>query len=43
MPNEVYVLHPLPDRHVHRFDQNNRNGTTLHKISNNFSIKLSNY
>ncbi|CAG9534903.1 unnamed protein product [Cercopithifilaria johnstoni] len=34
MPNEVYVLHPLPDRHVYRFDQNNRNDTApgLHVI-----------
>uniref|UniRef100_A0A8R1XSM7 Peptidase M12B domain-containing protein n=1 Tax=Onchocerca volvulus TaxID=6282 RepID=A0A8R1XSM7_ONCVO len=34
MPDEVYVLHPLPDRHVHRFDQNNRNDSDsgLHVI-----------
>ncbi|VDK74613.1 unnamed protein product [Litomosoides sigmodontis] len=34
MPNEVYVLHPLPDRHVYRFDQNNRNDSNpgLHVI-----------
>uniref|UniRef100_A0A1I7VWI4 Pep_M12B_propep domain-containing protein n=1 Tax=Loa loa TaxID=7209 RepID=A0A1I7VWI4_LOALO len=25
MPDEVYILHPLPDRHAHRFDQDNRN------------------
>ncbi|KAM3728251.1 putative disintegrin and metalloproteinase with thrombospondin motif adt-2 [Dirofilaria immitis] len=34
MPDEVYVLHPLPDRHVHRFDQNSRNDSDsgLHVI-----------
>ncbi|VDM12410.1 unnamed protein product [Wuchereria bancrofti] len=32
--DEVYVLHPLPDRHAHRFDQNNRNDSDpgLHVI-----------
>nr|CRZ24316.1 BMA-ADT-2 [Brugia malayi] len=30
--DDVYVLHPLPDRHAHRFDQNNRKDPGLHVI-----------
>ncbi|VDN02766.1 unnamed protein product [Thelazia callipaeda] len=28
-PDEIYILHPLPDRHIHRFNQDNRSDSDL--------------